>query len=142
MIVLDTDVLSLITTGSGADADRLRERVGSRGERIAVTIVTLLEQLRGRLAQCMKASTPEQFAAAALQLRETLNDYRDRRVLDFGDRAVGHFKRLKADKVRIGTMDLRIAAIVLANDATLVTRNLADFGKVSGLRAADWTARI
>jgi tRNA(fMet)-specific endonuclease VapC len=71
-----------------------------------------------------------------------LEDYRRRAVLDFDDRAVEHFKRLKAARVRIGTPDLRIAAIVLANNATLVTRNLSDFRKVPGLRAEDWTVRI
>ena len=31
--------------------------------------------------------------------------------------------------IRIGTMDLEIAAIALANDATLLSRNRADFAK-------------
>jgi len=50
------------------------------------------------------------------------------------------FRKLQASRVRIGTMDLRIAAIAIANDATLLTRNLSDFGKVPGLRAEDWSA--
>jgi tRNA(fMet)-specific endonuclease VapC len=36
-------------------------------------------------------------------------------------------------------MDLKIAAIALANDATLLTRNLSDFRKIPGLRIEDWT---
>jgi tRNA(fMet)-specific endonuclease VapC len=37
-------------------------------------------------------------------------------------------------------MDLRIAAIALANDALLLSKNLTDFLKVPGLQVADWTA--
>jgi tRNA(fMet)-specific endonuclease VapC len=37
-------------------------------------------------------------------------------------------------------MDLKIAAIVLAQGATLLTRNLRDFQKVPGLKVEDWTA--
>lgn len=59
-------------------------------------------------------------------------------MLDFTPGAVEEFLRLKAAKIRIGTPDLRIAAIVLANDATLITRNLSDFRKVPRLRAKDW----
>jgi len=36
-------------------------------------------------------------------------------------------------------MDLKIAAIVLARNATLLTRNLADFRKVPGLKVENWT---
>jgi predicted nucleic acid-binding protein len=55
-------------------------------------------------------------------------------------------KRLKSsvlyvgEKVRIGTMDLRIASIALANGFTLLTRNLVDFQQVPGLKVEDWTA--
>jgi tRNA(fMet)-specific endonuclease VapC len=35
-------------------------------------------------------------------------------------------------------MDLRIAAIALAHDALLLSRNLKDFRKVPGLCVDDW----
>jgi tRNA(fMet)-specific endonuclease VapC len=102
--------------------------------------VTLQEQLRGRLARCTAARTAEEYVEAAAGLRKTWDDYRRRLLLDFDDRAARRFSELKRAKVRIGTQDLRIAAVALANDATLITRNLAGFRKVPGLRAEDWTA--
>lgn len=45
---------------------------------------------------------------------------------------------LMTRKLGIGTMDLRIASIVLANDAMLLTANLRDFSKISDLRMENW----
>jgi tRNA(fMet)-specific endonuclease VapC len=73
-------------------------------------------------------------------LRVTYDDYRSRNLLDFDDRAAAEFRRLKAAKIKIGTMDLRIASIVLANDATLITMNLRDYQQVPDLKVEDWTA--
>jgi tRNA(fMet)-specific endonuclease VapC len=36
-------------------------------------------------------------------------------------------------------MDLKIAAIALANKATLLTRNTADFSKVPALMTENWS---
>lgn len=35
-------------------------------------------------------------------------------------------------------MDLKIAAICLAHDAMLLTRNLSDFRHIPGLRVENW----
>jgi len=43
------------------------------------------------------------------------------------------FERLRQEGVRIGTMDLKIAAIALANDAPVITRNTQDFARVPNL---------
>lgn len=54
--------------------------------------------------------------------------------------AAQQYNRLAKSRIRVGSMDLKIVAIVLANDATLLSRNLADFGRVPGLQVEDWTA--
>ena len=38
----------------------------------------------------------------------------------------------------IGPNDLLIAAVALASEATIVTHNTAEFGRVRGLRIEDW----
>ncbi len=59
-------------------------------------------------------------------------------ILPFADAAADAFHRLRDARVRAGTMDLKIAAICMAHDATLLTRNLVDFDKVPGLRVENW----
>ena len=61
-------------------------------------------------------------------------------VLDFDDEAAAEYRKLRGMKVRIGTMDLKIAAITLAHGALLLSRNLRDFKRVPGLDVEDWTS--
>ena len=42
-------------------------------------------------------------------------------------------------KLRIGMSDLKIAAIAISQNGTLISRNLNDFKKVPDLRIEDWT---
>ena len=61
-------------------------------------------------------------------------------LLDYDAKAVAQYERLRQARLRVGTKDLQIAAIALANDAVLLTRNLSDFQKVPGLKMEDWSA--
>ena len=47
-------------------------------------------------------------------------------------------RRLRDQRIRVGTQDLTIASIALAHDATLLARNTVDFAKVPGLRFENW----
>jgi tRNA(fMet)-specific endonuclease VapC len=78
-------------------------------------------------------------ARAYGKLKAHLDTYLSIMVLDFNDSAAVEYQRLREARLRVGTMDLKIAAIVLAHDATLLTRNLADFRKVPNLKIEDWT---
>jgi len=48
------------------------------------------------------------------------------------------FERLRQQRVRIGTMDLKIAAIALEHNALGLSGNLRDFQQVPGLDVEDW----
>jgi len=39
----------------------------------------------------------------------------------------------------LSSQDLRIAAIALANDAIVITRNRADYEQIAGVMIEDWT---
>ena len=71
---------------------------------------------------------------------QILTDFSNLNVLPFDAAASKQFDALRSVGVRrIGTMDLRIAAIALVRDLTVLTRNTVDFARVPGLRFEDWT---
>ncbi len=86
------------------------------------------------------ARTLLQQVSAYKRLGRHLDLYRRIRVLEFDETAATEFQRLRQTRIRVGTMDLKIAAVVLAHDGTLLSRNLRDFHKVPGLKVEDWTA--
>lgn len=129
-IVLDTDHMSLLEWGDDG-SELLRERLADAGsEDAATTIVSYEEQMRGWMAYVARAKTIGQQVEAYWRLRRQLENYRQIPILDFDDAAATEFQRLRRWRVRIGTMDLKIAAIALSRDALLLSRNLVDFQKV------------
>jgi tRNA(fMet)-specific endonuclease VapC len=106
---------------------------------VAVTIITFEEQMRGWLAFVARAKTIERQIIAYRKLHELEDDFETRLILDFDEQAAIEYRGLLRRRLRIGTMDTKIAAIALAQRATLITRNLVDFRKVPGLDAQDWT---
>ncbi len=49
------------------------------------------------------------------------------------------FQQLRAARLGVGTLDLKIAAIALTNALTVLTRNSSEFARVPGLTLADWS---
>lgn len=60
-------------------------------------------------------------------------------MLDFTQDAYSCYQDLVSQKIRIGTRDLRIAAIALSGNGIVVTRNHKDFAKIPNLTLEDWT---
>jgi tRNA(fMet)-specific endonuclease VapC len=59
-------------------------------------------------------------------------------IVPFDERAADQFATLRRQRIRIGSMDLKIASIALANAALLVTANLRDFSLIPDLRCENW----
>ena len=138
MLVLDTDHLGEFDDASAAGA-RLNELLLDSREELAATIVSVEEQLRGWLAQIHRLhADPYAQIPVYARLQRRLEFYADWTVLPWDARSAEMFSDLRRQSVRIGSMDLKIACIVLAYDATLLTRNATDFSKVPSLRFENW----
>jgi tRNA(fMet)-specific endonuclease VapC len=141
MFILDTDHVSLLQWNNSTEARRLDARLEHvPAQELATTVITYEGQMRGWLTYVAKARTVAQEIEAYRRLLKSLDDFRLMRVMAFDDRAATEYQRLKHSRPRVGAMDLRIAAIVLADDATLLSRNLRDVRKIDGLKVEDWTA--
>ena len=138
MYILDTDHVSFLQRQVGAEAERLRFRL-SDVQRIT-TIITYEEQMRGWLAWIAQARSLIQQIERYAMLKRMVASYAEISLLDFDRATANEFERLQKLRLRIGTMDLKIAATALAHNATLLSRNLKDFSKVPGLQVEDWSA--
>jgi tRNA(fMet)-specific endonuclease VapC len=139
-VILDSDLLSILQRQSEPECGRLEYRLSQvPAEEVFTTIITFQEQMRGWLAVLHKARTDKLLLLAYSELQSMLGDFCQLNILPFETAAQSAFKRLRRQKIRIGTMDLRIAAVALATQATLLSRNLRDFQRVPGLNVEDWT---
>ena len=141
MIVLDTDIISLLDRGNGEAFENLAKRFVQipADEPVCTTVISLEEHMRGWLGQIATARQPAAQVIAYYRLQRLVDEYSLRVVLPFDDAASAVFISLRRQRIRIGTMDLRIAAIVLSRDALLISRNVRDFKRVPHLRVEDWT---
>lgn len=67
------------------------------------------------------------------------DDFVKQRQVPYSEAAIDRYEDLRKQKLNLGKLDLRIAAIVLETGGTLVTRNVRDFSRVSGLTTEDWS---
>ena len=108
-------------------------------DEIGTTIVNYEEQMRGWLSRSAQANTPPQLEKAYALLEDHVATFSALTVLSFDAQAAHEFEKLTKARIRIGAMNLQIAAICLANNATLLSRNSKDFGQVPGLFVENWS---
>ncbi|HQU44632.1 MAG TPA: type II toxin-antitoxin system VapC family toxin, partial [Pirellulales bacterium] len=93
---------------------------------------------RGWLAIIHRQRDVHRQVPAYTRLGRFLKAMTDTEIVAFDERAADQFTALRRQRIRIGTMDLKIASIALVNGATLVTANLRDFSQIPGLRCENW----
>lgn len=129
MFVLDTNTLIYFFKGQGRVADRL---LSIQPRDIAIPVITLFELETG----LRKSPAPEKRRRQLTALTDLVT------VIPFGIREAEAAATIRATLEQlgqpIGPYDTLIAGIALAHNATLVTRNHAEFSRIDGLHLTDW----
>lgn len=128
MILLDTNIVVAYLNGHSVIAQRIADRLSE----IAIPSLVAAELYYGA---CASARAEENLAKLDLFCQAVS-------ITNFDLAAARRFGVLKADLRKRGRLtgetDAWVAAIALANNATLATHNTRDFEHISGLRLEDW----
>lgn len=121
MIILDTDHLSVFLDERDARHESLYEQMDQATEPIACTIVSVEEILRGWLALIHKLRDVHRQLVAYDRLGRLFDVLGEWEITPFERHAADQFVNLRRLRIRVATMDLKIASIALVNDALLLT---------------------
>ena len=110
----------------------------SADQDFVTTAITIEEQLRGWLAQINRQRDAKKQVLAYSELIGLFEFFSFWTVLPFDDAAATQFTDFRNQKIRIGSMDLKIASIAVSQGTLLLTANTRDFENIPGLQIEDW----
>ncbi|MDX1948802.1 MAG: type II toxin-antitoxin system VapC family toxin [Pirellulaceae bacterium] len=117
LFALDSDIISLLKKGDAVVASRISSHPSSE---IAVPVIVVEEALSGWYSMIRKAKTPRQLALRYDELANAVSFLSGIRVLPFSEAAIARFHDLLKAKFNVRANDLRIAAIALEHNATVL----------------------
>jgi len=130
MYLLDTDTVIYSLKGHESVAKNLREHIH---DSIKISIITLMELYYG----AYKSQRVESNLAKIKTLENSLE------IVPLGLESAEVFGLYKSKLEKSGTLlddfDLILASCALARNLTLVTNNIRHFGRIEGLKIANWT---
>jgi tRNA(fMet)-specific endonuclease VapC len=137
--ILDTDHVSLLLKRN----PQVSLWAVELGVDVAITVITVQELFNGWIVRINDAKDTEDLVRLYEKLSHTISLCKQVKVAEFDQAAGDCYQRIlietpSLEKKRL-RKDMRIAAIALSLQATVVTRNYQDFSQVSGLRLEDWT---
>ena len=140
MYLLDTDHIGVLQRRSEPEYSNLScQLLYVPPSAVFVSIVSFHEQVAGWQAYLNRAKSSEAVIRAYAMFEQILMDFARARVAAFDAAASTKFQELRSQGLRIGTLDLRIAAVALSRGFTVLTRNTVDFARIPGLQVEDWT---
>jgi tRNA(fMet)-specific endonuclease VapC len=139
VILLDTDHVNVLKYPDHPRFASLTTQLNSSANQdVATTVITVEEQMRGWLAWINRSDDVRRQVPAYQELLRLFDFFARWHVVLFDEQAASEFQGLRAQRIRIGTMDLKIAAIALIHDALLLSANPRDFQQVPNLSLANW----
>jgi tRNA(fMet)-specific endonuclease VapC len=126
LYVLDTDTLTLFQHGHEGVLRNVQSHAPSE---LAVSVITVEEELRGWYTKLRRAKKRDQLARAYQHLTKAVSFFAKLQIISFTESAIDRYEQLRGSLGAIGKNDLRIAAIALEIGATVATRNVRDFRK-------------
>src|SRR5262245_17708958 len=139
MTAFDSDILTELLDGNPV---YVQQAAAIDPADQAVPAVVAGEILRGRLNAIRQAEAGRGKISVELAYRlfvGSLTGIAAYQFLSYTTAAEGLFKQWRAAKLRVGSQDLRIAAICIDHGAKLITRNARDYALVPGLNLEVWT---
>src|SRR5437867_1965969 len=117
--LLDTDHISILQKQSGPEYAALLARIAKvpRAD-LAFCIISFHEQVLGCNAYIAQAKAPAEVVQGYRMFDRVLSAFAAAVVLPFDTNASVFFDSLVGKRVRIGTMDLRVASIALSQRLT------------------------
>jgi tRNA(fMet)-specific endonuclease VapC len=138
--LLDTDHISLALRGNRQVITRLQTLNQSQW---AVSVISIQEIFNGWVVSLNDPRYQNQQVELYTRLWQSNAFFQQAQVLNFDTAAYQCYEQLLKSqpdlKKRRLAKDMKIAAIGLANQAVVITRNQRDFALVPGLQIADWS---
>ena len=144
MFLLDTNHVTCWQYANGAEYDLLRTRLKRANDLdVFVSIVSVHEEIVGWNKYLARAKNSPSLVKAYSKFEQILQDFGRMQLLPFDEKAADIFDDLVRQKLgQVGTMDLRIAAIAIANQMILLTQNTVDFERIPNLQIDDWMRQV
>lgn len=126
LYLLDSDTMTLWLYANANVRARFDAVAGT--DRVAISLITRVEILRGRFEAVLKAANRKEWLEAQQRLVVTEEALHDIEIVPITEAAADRFDTLQANKKlnKMDRGDKLQAAIALAYGATLVTRNTKD----------------
>lgn len=135
MHILDTDSFTHLQKKSPNILNEIEKH-----DFVAITVVTKVEILRGRIDFLLKAENSENLEKAQRLLLESEKQIAEFSIMGFNKEALIKFDEFRQNNKyrKIGRPDMLIASTCLANRAILVTRNVKHFKQFPNLDVENW----